>query len=81
MTRQHREFSEAAPGVVRVRLAGDTFAADVLAQILRDHPAVEILTGPDRYSDGRQYLLARVASPEEILARLDRTATEGDKSQ
>jgi len=77
MTRQHREFSEAAPGAVRVRLQGDTFGADVLAQILRDHPAVEVLTGPDRYSGDRQYLLVRVASPEEILGRLGAGGGEG----
>jgi len=50
---RRREFSEAAPGVVRVRLAGDTFAPDVLVTILRDHPSVEILTGPDRYDGDR----------------------------
>lgn len=59
MTRR-REFSEPAPGVVKVRLQGDTVGADVLAVILRDHPAVEVLTGPDRYDGGRQYLLVRV---------------------
>jgi hypothetical protein len=77
MTREHREFSEAAPGVVRVRLQGDTFGAGVLAQILRDHPAVEVLTGPDRYSGGRQYLLVRIASPEEILGRVEAGGGEG----
>jgi hypothetical protein len=46
--------------VVRVRLQGDTFGSDVLVQILRDHPAVEILTGPDRYDGDRQYLMVRV---------------------
>lgn len=54
------EQAAPAPGVVRVRLAGDTVGADVLAHILRGHPAVEILTGPDRYDDGRQYLTVRV---------------------
>lgn len=54
------EHAPPAPGVVKVRLQGDTFASDVLVQILRDHPAVEILTGPDLYSGGRQYLMARV---------------------
>jgi hypothetical protein len=67
---RRREFSETAPGVVRVRLQGDTFASDVLVQILRDHPAVEILTGPDRYSGDRQYLLVQVAEPAEILGQL-----------
>jgi hypothetical protein len=67
---RHREFAEAAPGVVRVRLQGDTVGADVIARILRDHPAIEVLTGPDRYDDGRQYLLVKVASPAEVLATI-----------
>jgi hypothetical protein len=74
MTRR-REFAEAAPGVVKVRLQGDTFGADALVTILRDHPSVEILTGPDRYDGGRQYLLVGVATPAEVLARLE--AAEG----
>jgi hypothetical protein len=69
-SRRHREFSEPAPGVVRVRLQGDTVGADVIARILRDHPAIEVLTGPDRYDGGRQYLLVKVASPAEVLATI-----------
>jgi hypothetical protein len=57
---RRREFSEPAPGVVKVRLQGDTVGADVIAHILRAHPAIEVLTGPDRYDGGRQYLLVRV---------------------
>jgi hypothetical protein len=68
--KQRREFSEPAPGVVKVRLQGDTVGADVIARILADHPAVEVLTGPDRYDGGRQYLLVKVASPAEVLARI-----------
>ena len=41
------EHAAPAPGVVKIRLQGDTFASDVLVTILREHPAVEILTGPD----------------------------------
>lgn len=67
---RRREFAEAAPGVVRVRLQGDTVSADVIVRILRDHPAVEILTGPDVYGGGRQYLVVRVASPAEVLAAI-----------
>jgi hypothetical protein len=70
MAARHREFSEPAPGVVRVRLQGDTVGADVIARILADHPAVEVLTGPDRYDDGRQYLRVRVAGPAEVLAAI-----------
>lgn len=68
--RQRREFADLPPGVVKVRLEGDTVGADVLARILRDHPAVEILTGPDHYGGGRQYLLVKVASPSEVLAAI-----------
>jgi hypothetical protein len=70
MAARRREFSEPAPGVVRVRLQGDTVGADVIARILRDHPAVEVLTGPDCYDGGRQYLLVKVASPAEVLAAI-----------
>jgi hypothetical protein len=49
--------------VVRVRLQGDD-AADVIAGILRDHPAIEVLTGPDLYSGGRQYLMVRVRADD-----------------
>jgi hypothetical protein len=53
------EHAPLAPGVVRVRLQGDA-SADEIVRILRDHPAVEVLTGPDLYSGGRQYLMVRV---------------------
>jgi hypothetical protein len=72
---RRREFSEPAPGVVRVRLQGDTVGADVLARILADHPAVEVLTGPDRYEGGRQYLLVRVR----MDGGLDRDVPEAAK--
>jgi len=70
MARRRGEHAPPAPGVVKVRLTGDTFSSDVLVQILRDHPSVEILTGPDKYDGDRQYLLVQVASPAGILARL-----------
>ncbi|MCW2934862.1 MAG: hypothetical protein JWM19_5824 [Actinomycetia bacterium] len=63
-------------GVVKVRLQGDTVGADVIARILADHPAVEVLTGPDRYDGDRQYILVKVASPAEVLARIG--AAEGE---
>jgi len=73
---------EPAPGVARVRIEGDTVAADVLAEILRGHPAVEILTGPDRYpsryGDGRQYLAVRVLSAAEVLAAIGQARGTAD---
>jgi hypothetical protein len=54
------EHAPLAPGVVRVRVQGDS-AANEIVRILREHPAVEVLTGPDLYSGGRQYLTIRVA--------------------
>jgi hypothetical protein len=70
MATRRREFSEPVPGVVKVRLQGDTVGADVIARMLRDHPAIEVLTGPDRYDGGRQCLLVKVASPAEVLAAI-----------
>ena len=57
------EHAPLAPGVVRVRLQGDA-SADEIVRILRDHPAVEVLTGPDLYSGGRQYLMVRVRADD-----------------
>jgi hypothetical protein len=44
--------------VVKVRLEGDSDSTGALVRILREH--AEILTGPDSYSGGREYLLVRV---------------------
>jgi hypothetical protein len=53
------EHAPLAPGVVRVRVQGDSAAGEIV-RILRDHPEVEVLTGPDLYSGGCQYLMVRV---------------------
>jgi hypothetical protein len=54
-----------APGVVSVRLSGEQADRDALADILRGHPAVEVITasGPrqNHYDPGqRVYLTVRV---------------------
>jgi hypothetical protein len=59
--RRHREPAPAAPGVVKVRLAGEDRDAAAVAAILAASPAVEVLTGPDAYDAGaRLYLTVRV---------------------
>jgi hypothetical protein len=68
--RWRRTFAPLPPGGAIVRLSGDVVAADVLVAILREHPSVEILTGPDKYDDGRQYLTVRVLSATEVLDSL-----------
>jgi hypothetical protein len=52
------EHAAPAPGVVKVRLQGDDDSTGELVSILREH--AEILTGPDSYSGGREYMLVRV---------------------
>ncbi len=58
-----------APGVVRVRLAGDPPALAALASVLAALPCIEILTGPDgpypnrRDAGARVYLTARIHEP------------------
>jgi hypothetical protein len=52
------EYAPPAPGVVKVRLQGDGDSTGALVRLLREH--AEILTGPDSYSCGREYLLVRV---------------------
>ncbi len=55
------------PGVVKVRMSGETAGTDALVAILASNPAVEILTGPDgpypnrRDAGERVYLTVRIA--------------------
>lgn len=57
-------------GLLEVRLSGSVYAAAVVAEILRAHKSVEVLSGPDELGDGRQALMLRVMSPERVLAAL-----------
>jgi len=54
------KHAEPAPDVVKVRLVGDSGSTGAVVRILREH--AEILTGPDSYSGGREYLLVRVSA-------------------
>lgn len=59
--RQPRETGPDTPGTVRVRFtADDESAAGFLVRILRDHPEVELLGEPQRYSGGRIYTRFRL---------------------
>lgn len=58
------EHAPLAPGVVRIRLESSDASADAIVTILRDRAGVEILTGPDRYSGGRLYLMVQVQPGE-----------------
>jgi hypothetical protein len=57
-----RKFAPLPPGVVRVRLEGES-AADLAAQ-LTTIPGVSIITGPDAYPGDRLYLTVTVAGKE-----------------
>ena len=70
MTRP-RERQESAPGMVRVRIAGEVFDAGFVARILRSHPELELVGRPAHCSGGRVYLKFRV-SRDETGAKEDR---------
>ena len=59
-----------APGVVKVRLSGDTPGIEALIELLASAPGVEILTGPDgpypnhRDAGERMYLTVRLPHPD-----------------
>lgn len=61
--------SRTTSGVIRVRLTGDEFDAGFLVRILRDHPEVEIVEQPARYSGGRVYVRVRVRRDESEAGR------------
>lgn len=57
-----------APGVLGIRLAGDTADLDPLADVLAEVPSVEVLSRsagrPNRYEPGvRVYLTVRITRP------------------
>jgi hypothetical protein len=52
--RGDRKFAPLPPGIVRVRLEGESAAG--LAARLTAMPGVSVVTGPDEYPGGRLYL-------------------------
>ena len=53
-----RQFAPLPPGIVRVRLEGES-AGDLAAR-LAVMPGVSVVTGPDAYPGGRLYLTVSV---------------------
>lgn len=53
-----RTFAPLPPGVVKVRLQGQSAAG--LAEKLTALPGVSVITGPDAYDGDRLYLLVQV---------------------
>jgi hypothetical protein len=51
---QYRVGRKLAPGIVRIRLEGQSAAN--LAARLTSLPGVQVVTGPDEYPNGRLYL-------------------------
>lgn len=56
--RRQREFAPLPPGIVRVRLEGES--APALAALLPTLPGVAIVTGPDAYDGDRLYLTVAI---------------------
>ncbi len=57
--RDGRKFAPLPPGVVRVRLEGES--ASGLAAQLAALPGVEVITGPDEYPGDRLYLTVKLS--------------------
>lgn len=60
--RGDRKFAPLPPGIVKVRLEGDS-APGLAAQMLA-LPGVEVVTGPDEYPGNRLYLTVSLAKEE-----------------
>jgi hypothetical protein len=60
--RGDRKFAPLPPGIVRVRLEGES--APGLAAQLTGMPGVQVVTGPDEYPGGRLYLTVAVSEQE-----------------
>jgi hypothetical protein len=60
--RGDRKFAPLPPGIVRVRLEGES--APGLAARLTAMPGVQVVTGPDEYPNGRLYLTVAVSEQE-----------------
>jgi len=60
--RGDRTFAPLAPGIVQVRLRGES-AADLAAR-LAAMPGVSVVTGPDEYPGERLYLTVSLSEEE-----------------
>ncbi|HMH90007.1 MAG TPA: hypothetical protein VK586_02865 [Streptosporangiaceae bacterium] len=64
--RRQREFAPLPPGIVRVRLQGES--APALAALLPTLPGVAIVTGPDAYEGDRLYLTVAILGGDQARA-------------
>jgi hypothetical protein len=64
--RRQREFAPLPPGIVRVRLQGES--APVLAALLPTLPGLAIVTGPDVYPGDRLYLTVAILGEDRTAA-------------
>jgi hypothetical protein len=66
--RAGRSFAPPPPGIVRVRLEGES--AGELAAKVTALPGVSVVTGPDKYPGGRLYLTVALTGEGESLCVL-----------
>lgn len=64
--RRQREFAPLPPGIVKVRLQGES--ARDLAALLTALPGVAIVTGPDAYDGERLYLTVAILGQDQAAA-------------
>lgn len=60
--RSDRKFAPLPPGIVKVRLEGESAAG--LATRLTALPGVQVVTGPDEYPGGRLYLTVTITGED-----------------
>jgi hypothetical protein len=65
--RRGRSFAPLPPGIVKVRLRGESGAA--LARRITSLPDVKVVTGPDAYSGDRLYLTVEITEADEAAGQ------------
>lgn len=64
--RRQREFAPLPPGIVKVRLSGES--SRDLADLIAGLPGVAVVTGPDAYDGERLYLTVAILGQDQAAA-------------
>ena len=64
--RRQREFAPLPPGIVKVRLSGES--SRDLADLIATLPGVAVVTGPDAYDGERLYMTVAILGEDQVRA-------------